>query len=323
MASVDYEYGYRLSTFSISSTKAGGGAFPLDYTVLDKDGALGVYADALQHLVKVPGGTDPKGRYLSVESVERHGICLLVHLRGGPSGDESDIVDAGTNTVRGKITKDDALTWDSRILLVFPQGNYLDGFMAAEVKGRSSHATVLQDRLERLLKENASLRPEVTHDVADGIAWSQFFQTQNARTQELEFTFADPAGDGTNFTEDKSVTKVRLIYTLAAEGAADKKSTKVITGEKPDRKHALLAAVGGHKYAADDVEEAVATVVANGKTRKYRVSNTPTRFTRIIENVGQLSARAFLVEVGPAVVETAAAMKIDLSNDWLPLPQEG
>ena len=322
MASLDYEYGYRLSTFSVSSTKAGGGAFPLDYAVLGADGALGIYLEELQNLVRVPGGTDSKGRYLSVESVDRHGICLLVNLRGGPSGDESDIVHAGTNEVRGKITKEDALTWDSRILLVFPQGNYLEGFMVAEAKGRSSHATVLQDRLERLMKENDSLRPEVTHDVADGIAWKHFFSTQNARTQELEFTFADPAGDGTNFTEDRSVKKVRLIYTLEAEGSADQKSTKVITGEKQDRKHALLAAVGGHKYASEEVEEAVATVVANGKTRKYRVSNTPTRFTRIIESVGQLDERAFLIEVAPAVVETAAAMKINLPNDWLPLPQE-
>lgn len=323
MASLDYEYGYRLSTFTVWSTKAGDGAFPLDYEVLGEHGALGVYLKELQHLANIPGGTDSKGRYLSVESVDRHGICLLVNLRGGPSGDESDIVNAGTNEVRGKITKDDALTWDSRVLLVFPQGNYLEGLMVAEAKGRSNHATVLQDRIERLLKENDSLRPEVTHDVADGIAWNQFFETQNARTQELEFTFANPAGDGTNFTEDKSVKKVRLVYTLEAEGSADQKSTKVITGAKPDRKHALLAAVGGHQYASDHMEEAVATVVANGRTRKYRVSNTPTRFTRIIESVEQLDERGFLLEIAPAVIETAAAMKISLPHDWLPLPPEG
>lgn len=323
MGSLDHEYGYRISTFSVSSTKAGGGAFPLDFAVLGQDGALGIYWNELQHLALKPGGTDSKGRYLSVESVERYGICLLIKLRGGPSGDESDIVDAGTNEVRGKVTKDDALTWDSRILLVFPQGNYLEGFMAAEVKGRSSHATALQDRLERLLKENDSLRPEVTHDVADGIAWNQFFATQNARTQELEFTFANPAGDGTTFTEDKSVKKVRLVYTLEAEGNADKRSTKVITGKKQDRKHALLAAVGGHRYASEDVEDAIATVVANGKTRKYRVSNTPTRFTRIIESIEQLDARDFLIEVAPAIVETAAAMKVNLPKDWLPLPEKG
>lgn len=323
MASVDYEYGYRISTFSVYSTKAGNALFPLDFPVLGVDGALSVYLKELQHLVDVPGGTDPKGRYLSVKSVDRHGICLLINLRGGPSGDESDIVDAASDEVRGKVTKDDALTWDSRVLLVFPQGNYVDGFMVAEVKGRSSHATALQDRLERLLKENNSLRPEVTHDVADGIAWKQFFETQDARTQELEFTFANPAGDGTEFTEDRSVKKVRLAYTLEADGLADRNSTKVIMGKNQDRKHALLSAVGGHKYASEDVEEAVATVVANGKTRKYRVSNTPTRFTRIIESNGQLEERAFLREVASAVHETASAMKINLPHDWLPLPQEG
>ena len=322
MAQLDYEYGYRLSMFSVSSMKAGGGAFPLDFAVLGADGALGVYLEHLPGLVDTPGGTDSKGRYLSVESVNRYGMCLLVNLRGGPSGDESDIVAAGTNLIRGRITKDDALTWDSRILLVFPQGNYLHGFMVAEAKGRSSHATALQARLEQLLKENKALRPEVTHDVVDALAWRKFFQTQDARTQELEFIFSDPAGDGTNFTEDQSVRKVRLVYSLEADGSADKKSTKVITGQKQDRKHALLAAVGGHKYASEDVEEAIATVVANGKTRKYRVSNTPTRFTHIMEYVGQLDEQAFLREVGPAVVETATAMRIDLPKDWLPLSQE-
>ncbi|MBD7994659.1 hypothetical protein H9639_05045 [Arthrobacter sp. Sa2CUA1] len=322
MASLDYEYGYRLSTFSISGTQPGGSFLPLDHPALGENGALGVYFDNLTRLVLSPGGKDRKGRYLSVESVRRHGICLLVNLRGGPSGDESDIVVAGTNEVRGRITKDDALTWDSRILLVFPQGNYLQGFMVAEAKGRSNHGPALQDRLEQLLKENESLRPEVTHDVVDALAWKRFFQTQDARTHELEFTFANPAGDGTNFTEDHSVRKVRLVYTLEADGSADHKSTKVITGQKQDRKHALLAAVGGHKYASEDVEEAVATVVANGKARKYRVSNSPTRFTHIIESIGQLDEPAFLREAGRTVFETSTAMKINLPNDWLPLPQE-
>ncbi len=322
MASLDYEYGFRVSTFTVSSTKAGGGAFPLDFPVLGEDGALGVYRDELNCLVRAKGQTDTKGRYLSIEKVKKLGCCLLVELRGGPSGDESDIVHAETNEVIGRITKDDALTWDSRVLLVFPPGNYVDGFLVAEVKGRSSHAVALQDRLERLLKENDHLRPEVTHDVADGIAWRKLFETQNARTQELEFTFANPAGDGTSFTEDRSVKRVRLAYTLEAEGAADKKATEVIVGSRPDRKGALLTAVGGHKYAAEDVEEAVATVIANGKTRKYRVSNTQAQFTRIIERNAQLEEREFLMEIAPAVVETAAAMDIDLPNDWLPIPEE-
>ena len=318
MAGIDYDYGFRVSTFTVADAKGPGQSFPLDYAALGSGAAQGVYLDALRTLKDEGGRTDSRDRYLAVEKVEGLGLCILVHLRGGQSGDEFDVIDAETNTETGKFTRGDALTWISRVLFVFPTGNHHDGLIVAEAKGRSSHGGVLLERLERLLKENHSLRPSVMHDVADGVAWNQLFRLQQSHVSEVEFQFSNPAHDGTGFTEDNSVTKVKVAYQLSPGGRADKKSTAVITGERGDPRGMLLRAVGGHRYGEQEMEDPVATIVTNGRPRKYRVSNTPSRFTRIIEQPKQLETQQFLWEVSPAVVETCNALHIDLPNDWLP-----
>lgn len=243
-----------------------------------------------------------------------------MNVRGGQSGDEFDVIDADTNTETGKVTKADALTWISRVLFVFPRGSHHDGLIVAETKGRSCHGGMLQERLERVLKEAYSIRPSVIHDVADGVAWRELFRLQQSHVREVEFQFSNPARDGTAFTEDASVSKVKVGYQLEPGGAADKKTTQIITGTRGDARGMLLKAVGGHRYDSHDMEDPVATIVTNGKPRKYRVSNTPSRFTRIIENQQQLSPRDFALEIAPAVLETCVALNINLPTNWFPTP---
>jgi hypothetical protein len=239
-------------------------------------------------------------------------------VRGGQSGDEFDVIDSETNEETGKVTRGDALTWVSRVLFVFPTGNAHDGLIVSETKGRSTHGGILQERLERILRDRYSLRPTVMHDVADAVAWKQLFKFHQAHVREVEFQFSNPARDGTGFTEDASVTKVKVGYQLEPGGLADRKSTAVITGRKGDPRGMLLQAVGGHRYDQHDMEDPVATIITNGRPRKYRVSNTPSRFTRVIESQPQLEDQEFLWEVSPAIVETCSALKIDLPPTWLP-----
>lgn len=313
------DYGYRISTFTLFGSDKGGGAFTLDYVGLGADGALGIYQQVFEKLVLEPGTTDKHGHFLSVESVERIGHCLLIEVKGGQFGEEFDVVDSENGTSVATVSRGDALTWPSRILFVLPQGDIYDGLIVAEARGRSCHILALNRQLERILKEQYRLRPEVANDLADGVAWKAMFQQQKAHVHSVEFRVTNTANDQTQFTEDDSVHRVVVSYALEPEGKAERKTIEIITGDRPDKASMLLRAVGGERYSELTNEEPVATIVTDGRSRRYRVSHHHSRFTRIIESITRLDNHEFLLEISPAVVETYAALSIDIPPGWLPL----
>jgi hypothetical protein len=315
------DYGYRISTFTLFGSDKGGGAFTLDYLGLGADGALGIYQRAFEKLALESGTTDSHGHFLSVEGVERIGHCLLVEVKGGQFGEEFEVVDSDNGAPVATVSRADALTWPSRILFVLPQGEAYDGMIVAETRGRSCHVLALNRQLEKLLKHE-QLRPEVVNDLADGVAWKAMFQQKKAHVQAVEFRVSDAANDLTHFTEDNSVSGVLVSYALKPDGRAEKKTIEAITGDRPDKASMLLRAVGGERYSELTTEEPVATIVTDGRARRYRVSHQHSRFTRVIESPVRLDNTEFMLEVSPAVVETYAAMAVDVPPGWLPLRQK-
>lgn len=313
------DYGYRISTFTLFGADRGGGAFTLDYVGLGPEGVLGIYHQVFEKLVLELGSTDKQGHFLSVESVERIGHCLLVEVKGGQFGEEFDVVDSENGASVATVSRGDALTWPSRILFVLPQGEIYDGMIIAETRGRSCHVLALNRQLERILKEQQRLRAEVVNDLADGVAWKAMFQQQKAHVHSIEFRVTNTAHDQTQFTEDDSVSRVVVSYALEPEGRAERKTIDVITGNRPDKASMLLQAVGGERYSELTNEEPIATIVTDGKARRYRVSHHHSRFTRVIESQGRLDNSEFLLEISPAVVETYAALSVDIPPGWLPL----
>jgi hypothetical protein len=309
------EYGYKISCFTVSGANQNAQVFPLDYPGLPAGSAIDLFAEVLRKLFSAGGLTGKKGEYISLQSMEVRRHCLLLFIRGGRTGDEFEIVRTSTDESSGRVHPDDALTWTSRLLIIFPPDQY-DGMIVSETNGNSHHAVTLNGFLETALKRDHQLRFSVTHDVADGVAWKKILSGPDAYVQALEFRQGNPAHDGTGFAEDTDVTRVSVEYQLAKGSGMQKRVTDALTGRKPDRDDSLIRLVGGRRYSDCEFDDEIATVVSKGKPRKYRIAHRNQWFNYHIDSPLQLEPEDFIREVAGDVLNTYSVMSVDLPAGW-------
>ncbi|ALV45804.1 hypothetical protein MB46_10260 [Arthrobacter alpinus] len=309
------DFGFKISTFALSSLRAPIQHFPLDYPVLGVGGAKGLFLDVIEKVFAGGGKKGRKGDYLELVSIGslEHGILLTV--KGGGTGDEYEIIDTATGDQGGKVNLDDALTWTSRILMIFPPDHY-DGMLIAETHGNKHHATSLFNAIDPPIRTENSCRLTVTHDVADAVGWQRVLTPETAHVQTIEFKRTPNANDGTQFPEDADVKKVKIEYTVAKDSTLERKIIKVLTSEAPDKHGLLQQLVGGRRYADTSFDDEIATVVSNGRPRKYRISNRQTWFNYHIDSGIKLEDGDFIKEVTPAVMDTYSQLSIALPAGW-------
>lgn len=318
----DMKYGYTLSAVALEGTapKEKGQPLPLSNATLGDSGALGLIEECCREL-RGNGEGDRFGRYVEVTGVERHGKYLLIKVKGGAYGEEFEIIDTENGSSNGSVSSNDALTWVSRIAWFFPPDDEYQAIIAAEARSGNSHLTALLAILGRKLRDR-SLRAVATHELADEVAWRELFKERNSHVTDLEFTVKNPAGDGTGFVEDSSVTTVKVSMKFEIGGSADKKAYEVITGKRPDTGKHLVEAIGGTRYEDVEIDAPTATVVTDGKKRRYRVDHSRSRFTRVIESLDQVDDPTFIGEVTGPVRSTFQAYDVSLPTDEqvYPLP---
>jgi hypothetical protein len=311
------DYGYKIASFTLRKSHGRHDTLPLDFAGLQQGGGRQLYTACLDTAFAAERGiTGSRGEYLELISYDALTRALLVRLKGGSTGDEYDIVASATGEERGSVNADDALTWHSRVLYIFPP-DAMDGLLVSETRGNSHHGSLLNRQLERQLTRNHSLRMDVTHDVADGIGWRQVFKDDRAYVRSVEFKKSNPAQDSTSFPENSDITQINVEMQLSKGSGTSKKLTELLTSDKPDKHDDLKRIVGGSAYDSNDFDDEYANVVSrDGRSRKYRISRRPHWFNYHIDSPEQLSDDQFIQEVAPAAIETLAALGHNLPREW-------
>lgn len=309
------DYGFKISTFTLLNIAGYPQPLPLNFPVIGPEGAYGLLEEGIRKAFASGGKVGRRGDYLELVSIERLKHALLVTVKGGGTGDEFEIIHTATGDQGGVVASDDALTWTSRIVIIFPPDHY-DGMIVAETQGNRHHAFSLTNALDPILRQDSGYRLDVTHDVADAVGWKRILKEETASVQTIEFRRSPGSNDDTQFPEDSDITKIKIEYSVAKDSTLERKIVKLLTSDKPDKHHLLKQLVGGKRYADTDFDDEVATVVSNGRPRKYRIASRQTWFNYHIDSPQKLDDRPFILEITSAVLETYNQLKIALPGQW-------
>ncbi|MBP2413966.1 hypothetical protein JOF48_002765 [Arthrobacter stackebrandtii] len=309
------DYGFKIATFTLASLRSTMQVLPLNYPVIGPEGAYGLFQETIAKAFADGGKTGPRGDYLELVDIRRLQNALVITSKGGGTGEEFDIIRTSTGTQEGVVGEDDALTWTSRIVIIFPQDKY-DGMIVSETKGNRHHAPSLINALEAALRTEHEYKLDVTHDVADLVGWKQILKSETLAVPTVEFWYAPGHNDDTEYPEDSDISRIKIEYSIAKGSRLERQVAKLITSEKPDKKQLLKQLVGGRRYTGTDLDGEAATIVSNGRPRKYRVSKRQSWFNYHIESNARLEDREFIYEITPAVIETYSKLSISLSGQW-------
>lgn len=314
-------FAFSLSTFALLHKRGGTQPITMDNPTLPGGSGLRFIKDTLQGLsgqrIKLP----KTSHYMELADVQQHGNYLLVLVEGGSYGEDYDVVDTTSGKRKSKVAETDALAWTSRVVFFFPPSSTCDAVIAAEFRGNNTHRGALINVLEDELRE-VDYRAIITHDITDTLAWSKIFDEKAAHIQAVEFQLTDPAGDGLGLATDRSVSRVKVQYSLIADGPAEKRAMKAVTGGKKNRGKALIQAVGGTKYDNSSTSGLVAVVHHNGKPRRYRINEPTAQFRRDIDSQTRLTDAEFIKEVQDEVILTFKDVGVEPAelDGQFPLP---
>lgn len=313
------KYGYKVAAFRIAQNGKPADYFSMDNPSFGQEGFIELLGTVIDQLVATKGRADEsRGDYLRIDTQNKSNWGLVLKVSGGAYGEDLEIVDVVNHEPRGRITSSHALLREGHVILIVPPYGY-EGLMITEAISGHHHGVPLQRVLDRKLRDDQKLSIQITHEIADTVAWSSVLEEGKASVAEVTFVDNKPSSDGTPFTNRAGVKSTRLTYTFDKGSKTQKEISKaLIRAAREKRNVGLLGILGASGLDEDKFDEQQAVIVEDGERRKITVTKEFPRFIYNLDTDVKLSPADFANEVKGAAESTLRAYNIDLPRQWWP-----
>lgn len=319
-------FGIKLAVLEITPQRQPDNSFELDDAVFGPGGALARIDEALTAARRRGDDDQRASTYSEIVSTAQQGCGVQVVARHGAYGTRRETVDRRNGSNGPTLSKDEAVLQESRLVFIVPDTG-TRAVVVSEVRGRSHATKSVIKQLAHGLRP-LGVVPRLRSEVADGIAWSKFLESEDSGIVGVELTNKTRYEDGVRLVDGDGVETVDLRLTIdpdsgTATGVLHALRDRYLAKKSNHERINLARVVGVTGYRESDDEDRRfdderVIVVENGRQRTINISRELPSFVYPINTDDVPTDEEFQEEARPIVAELFEDLEIELPQGWWP-----